>query len=401
MAGLSKGLTSFRRDAAHGAIEGIREFPIVSTRTTCSGDWRGGVHVGSHAAKALARSGLIPVTYDNLVRGHREAVRWGPFVEGDIGDKAKQLETFERYGIRSVLHFAGFAYVAESVKHPEIYFENNVTKSLTLLDAAVEAELRHVVFSSSCATYGAPAQVPIAEETPQLPLNPYGETKLIIERALRRYGDAHGFTWTALRYFNAAGADVDGELGEEHSPETHLIPLVLEAALGGSPVEILGDDYPTPDGTCVRDYVHVSALAEAHVRALDYLMRGGMSIALNLGTGRGHSVKQVIEAVEKVTGWKTPFRVVPRRVGDPAVLVADANLARRVLGWGTAVLRSGEYRQIGMEMAHARAIPLTPGRLMRFFTIQMGQNRVSQSFRESHIADGLLLPRKVSRCIPR
>jgi len=293
----------------------------------------GAGYIGSHAAKALALRGIIPVTYDSLVRGHRRAVRWGPFVEGDIGDKPRLLETFRRYQIRAVFHFAGFAYVGESVKHPGRYFENNVTKSLAMLDAAVEAGVRHVIYSSSCATYGAPARMPIAEETPQLPLNPYGETKMIMERALRWYGDAHGFTWSTLRYFNAAGADNDGELGEEHFPETHLIPLVLEAASGRSTVEILGDDYPTADGTCVRDYVHVSALAEAHVKTLNYLMEGGRPISLNLGTGEGHSVRQVIEAVEKVTGRRVPFRVVSRRAGDPAVLVADSSLASKVLAW--------------------------------------------------------------------
>ncbi len=293
----------------------------------------GAGYIGSHAARALAKSGFIPVTYDSLARGHRWAVRWGPLVEGDIGDKAKLLETLRRYEIRAVMHFAAFAYVGESTKQPELYFDNNVTRSLVLLDAAVEAEVRHVVFSSSCATYGSPGRMPITEDTPQLPVNPYGETKLIVERALRWYGAAHDISWAALRYFNAAGADPDGETGEMHSPETHLIPLVLEAALGGGTAEIYGDDYPTPDGTCVRDYIHVSDLAEAHVGALDYLMKGGASTAMNLGTGQGHSVRQVIAAVEQVTGREVHFRVAPRRAGDPAVLVADPALARKVLSW--------------------------------------------------------------------
>jgi UDP-glucose-4-epimerase GalE len=254
-------------------------------------------------------------------------------VEGDIGDKAMVLETLRRYEIRAVLHFAAFAYVGESVRHPGRYFDNNVTKSLALLDACVEAGLQHFVFSSSCATYGTPERIPISEETPQLPLNPYGESKLAMERQLKWYGNAHGFTWSALRYFNAAGADPDGEIGEEHSPETHLIPLVLEAALGRSTVEIYGDDYPTPDGTCVRDYIHVLDLAEAHVRALDALREGSPSMALNLGTGEGQSVRQVIEAVESVTGRKVQRRVVARREGDPAALVADPALAGKVLGW--------------------------------------------------------------------
>jgi UDP-arabinose 4-epimerase len=293
----------------------------------------GAGYIGSHAAKALASRGYIPVTYDSLVHGHRWAVQWGPFTEGDIGDKAKLLETIRRYEISAVIHFAAFAYVGESMQRPELYFDNNVAKSLTLLDAVLETGVRNVVFSSSCATYGTPARMPITEDTPQLPVNPYGETKLIVERALRWYGAAHDISWTALRYFNAAGADPDGELGEVHSPETHLIPLVLDSALGLRTVEVYGDDYPTPDGTCVRDYIHVSDLADAHVRALDYLTQGGASIALNLGTGIGQSVRQVIGAVERVTGRKVPHSVAPRREGDPAVLVADPSLAGKVLGW--------------------------------------------------------------------
>ena len=293
----------------------------------------GAGYIGSHTAKALSSAGFVPVTYDNLVYGHRWAVQWGPFQEGDIGDKTKLMETIRRYEISAVIHFAAFAYFGESVKRPELYFDNNVTKSLALLDVVAEAGIRHVVFSSSCATYGTPTLIPITEDTPQLPVNPYGETKLIIERALRWYGPPHSISWTALRYFNAAGADLDGDLGEVHSPETHLIPLVLDSALGRRTVEIYGEDYPTPDGTCVRDYIHVSDLAEAHVRALDYLMKGGTPIALNLGTGDGHSVRQVIGAVEQVTGRKVPYRVAPRREGDPAVLVADPSLAGEVLAW--------------------------------------------------------------------
>jgi len=293
----------------------------------------GAGYIGSHTAKALAAGGFVPVTYDSLVYGHRWAVRWGPFVEGDIGDKAKLTETIRRYGISAAIHFAAFAYVGESMTQPRLYFDNNVTRSLTLLDAIVDTGVPHVVFSSSCATYGAPPKMPITEDTPQVPLNPYGETKLIIEKALFWYGAAHSISWTALRYFNAAGADPDGELGEAHSPETHLIPLVLEAAVGRRSIEIYGDDYPTPDGTCIRDYIHVSDLAEAHVAALRYLFAGGTSKAMNLGTGAGHSVKEVILAAERITGRKAPHRLAPRRPGDPAVLVADPTLAGRVLGW--------------------------------------------------------------------
>src|ERR1035441_3222180 len=219
------------------------------------------------------------------------------------------------------------------MQKPEVYFDNNVRKSLTLLDALVEARVKHVIFSSSCATYGTPSCLPITEDTPQLPVNPYGEKKLMFERALRWYAEAHRFSWTALRYFNAAGADPDGELGESHAPETHLIPLVLDSALGRRTLDVNGDDYPTPDGTCVRDYIHVADLADAHVQALTYLMDGGKSAALNLGTGHGCSVMQVIHAVEKVVGRKVAYRVCNRRQGDPAVLVADPSLAGEVLGW--------------------------------------------------------------------
>jgi UDP-glucose-4-epimerase GalE len=293
----------------------------------------GAGYIGSHTAKALANGGFIPITYDSLVRGHRWAVKWGPFVEGDIGDKAKLLQTIRQYELGAVIHFAAFAYVGESVTRPELYFENNVTKSLALLGAMAEARVRHVVFSSSCATYGTPSRTPITEETPQLPVNPYGETKLIIERALHWYGNAHDISWAALRYFNAAGADFEGEIGEAHFPETHLIPLVLDSALCSRTVEIYGDDYPTLDGTCVRDYIHVTDLAEAHVRTLHYLMKGGASITLNLGTGNGYSIRQVIGTVEQVTGRKVLYRVAGRRAGDPAVLVADPSLAGKVLAW--------------------------------------------------------------------
>jgi len=293
----------------------------------------GAGYIGSHAAKALAARGFVPVTYDNLINGHRWAVQYGPFVEGDIGDRAKLLETIRRHKISAAIHFAAFAYVGESVRHPAKYFNNNVTKSLILLDAFVDSRVRHAVFSSSCATYGLPDCMPIAENAPQHPVNPYGETKLIFERALRWYASAYEFTFVALRYFNAAGADPDGKLGEVHSPETHLIPLALEAIDGRGPLEVYGGDYPTPDGTCVRDYIHVADLADAHVKALDYLQRGGASSALNLGTGTGHSVREVIGVAEEVTGRRVPHTIVSRRAGDPAILVADPSLAGKVLAW--------------------------------------------------------------------
>jgi UDP-glucose-4-epimerase GalE len=294
----------------------------------------GAGYIGSHACKALAAAGYTPVAYDNLVYGHRDAVRWGPLVEADLADGARLADTIRRHGIAAVMHFAAFAYVGESVEKPEIYFRNNVGNTLTLLDAMLETGVRHIVFSSTCATYGTPETVPIAETTPQRPVNPYGETKLMMERALHWYGVAHGIRHVALRYFNAAGADPEGETGEDHAPETHLIPLVLYAALGRRPqIDVFGTDYPTPDGSAVRDYIHVQDLAEAHVRALDYLRADGASTALNLGTGEGHSVREVIAAAERVTGRTIARREVGRRPGDPPALVADARRAREVLGW--------------------------------------------------------------------
>lgn len=293
----------------------------------------GAGYIGSHTALALATRGLVPVTYDNLVYGHRWAVKSGRFEEGDLGDAARLAEVIRRHQISAVMHFAAFAYVGESVKNPRKYFDNNVTKSLVLLDAMVDAGVRSIVFSSSCATYGTPEKVPITEDTPQSPVNPYGETKLIVEKALRWYGSAYGLKWAALRYFNAAGAEPENGLGELHAPETHLIPLVLDAAQGLRTVEIFGDDYPTPDGTCIRDYIHVSDLAEAHILALDALMGGRESMALNLGTGTGCSVREVVKMAERVTGRAVPFTVAARRAGDPPVLVADPSLSAKVLGW--------------------------------------------------------------------
>jgi UDP-arabinose 4-epimerase len=296
----------------------------------------GAGYVGSHAAKALARAGFSPVTYDNLVHGHRWAVQWGPLVEGDISDRSMLLTTIRRHKVIAVMHFAAFAYVGESMEKPEKYFANNVANSLVLLDAAREAGVQHVVLSSSCATYGTPDRMPITEDTPQRPISPYGESKLMAERVLYWYGLAHGMTSVVLRYFNAAGADPEGDLGEDHTPETHLIPLVLDAVRAQRPVEIYGDDYPTRDGTCARDYVHVTDLADAHVRALGYLICGGASIALNLGAGEDHTVREVIGAAERIIGRTVPCRVAPRRAGDPAVLVADAGLAKSVLKWQPA-----------------------------------------------------------------
>jgi UDP-glucose-4-epimerase GalE len=278
--------------------------------------------------------GYRPITYDSLIHGHREAVRWGPLVEADLADAERLTDTLKRFDVAAVLHFAAFAYVGESVGQPGLYFRNNVANTLTLLEAMRTAAVRHIVFSSTCATYGIPDRVPIPEGAPQRPVNPYGESKLMVERMLHWYGGAHGVTHAVLRYFNAAGADPEGEIGEAHDPETHLIPLVLQAALGErAHIDVLGTDYPTADGTAVRDYIHVQDLAEAHVKALDLLLRGGLSITVNLGTGVGHSVREVIAAAERLTGRRVPRREAPRRFGDPPVLVADPTRAGELLGW--------------------------------------------------------------------
>ncbi len=294
----------------------------------------GAGYVGSHACKALAGAGYRPVVYDNLSRGHREAVRWGPLVEGDLHDHARLAAALSAHRAAAVMHFAAFAYVGESVADPEIYYTNNLGGTLALLGAMRKAKVETIVVSSTCAVYGVPEHLPIRETTAKAPLNPYGETKLAIERALHWYAAAYGMRYAALRYFNAAGADPDGEIGEDHEPETHLIPRILRAALGrGGPVEIYGTDYPTPDGTAIRDYIHVTDLADAHVRALGHLAAGGDSAALNLGTGSGSSVREVIAAVERIGGRKVPQREAARRPGDPPELVADPALARSQLGW--------------------------------------------------------------------
>jgi UDP-arabinose 4-epimerase len=294
----------------------------------------GAGYIGSHAAKALSRAGFEPVVVDNLSRGHREAVRWGPFVKADVGDRAALRRVFREYSIDAVMHFAAFAYVGESMQAPGRYFENNVVCTLNLLEAMLEEQVKKIVFSSTCATYGDPQQIPIAEDHVQRPVNPYGESKLMVERLLHWYSAIHGFDAVALRYFNAAGADPEGELGECHNPEPHLIPLALSAALGSiGALDIYGSDYDTPDGTAIRDYLHVSDLADAHVAALRYLHAGGASDAFNLGTGRGYSVREVVKMVEQVAGRKVPVRECARRSGDPARLIAEASKAARVLSW--------------------------------------------------------------------
>jgi UDP-glucose-4-epimerase GalE len=294
----------------------------------------GAGYIGAHACKALAKAGYEPVAYDNLVYGHHEAVRWGPLIEGDLADRALLAETIARHKIAAVMHFAAYAYVGESIEKPEKYFHNNVVNSLGLMETMLEAGVKRIVFSSTCATYGLPEAMPIREDTPQRPVNPYGESKLMIERALYWHGLAHDLRHVALRYFNAAGADPEGEIGEAHDPETHLIPLILDVALGRrAQIDVFGTDYPTPDGTAIRDYIHVQDLAEAHVLALRHLEAGGESVALNLGTGEGHSVRATIETAKRVTGRPIAARDTSRRPGDPPILVADATRARNVLGW--------------------------------------------------------------------
>jgi UDP-arabinose 4-epimerase len=294
----------------------------------------GAGYIGSHACKTLARAGYLPVVFDDISRGHREAVRWGPLVEGDLADRARLAATLEAHRVSAVMHFAGYAYVGESVTDPSMYYRNNLVGTLSLLEAMRETGVGKIVFSSTCATYGTPASVPISETAPQLPINSYGETKFAIERALHWYGQAYGLRSISLRYFNAAGADPDGEIGESHHPETHLVPLVLQTALGQRPqIEIYGADYPTPDGTAIRDYVHVQDLAEAHLRALEQLAAGQQSAAVNLGTGRGHSVREVIRVAETVSGRQIRCRETARRPGDPPALVADPSQAAELLGW--------------------------------------------------------------------
>lgn len=294
----------------------------------------GAGYIGSHTAKALAGVGWEPIVLDNLSTGHQWAVKWGPLERADLAEVERVRQVIEQYKVEAVIHFAGSAYVGESMVNPQKYFRNNVGNTLNLLDAMRDTGVKHIVFSSTCATYGVPQTDPIPEDHPQVPVNVYGESKLSAERAIRWYGHAYGLRWLVLRFFNAAGADPGGELGEVHDPEPHLIPLVIQAALGQRPgVEIYGTDYPTPDGTAVRDYTHVLDLAQAHIKALRYLLDGGESVALNLGKGKGHSVREVIQTVERVSGLSVPVKEVSRRQGDPPVLVADARKAEQVLGW--------------------------------------------------------------------
>jgi UDP-glucose-4-epimerase GalE len=294
----------------------------------------GAGYVGSHCAKELAAAGHEGVVFDNLLFGHREFVRWGPLIEGDIRDAATLNSVFSEYQFDAVMHFAALAHVGESVTAPGKYYDVNVNGTRTLLDAMLRASVHSIVFSSSCAIYGESDTAPISERAPPNPINPYGFTKFVCERMLDDFGRAHGIKSARLRYFNAAGADPIAEIGEDHDPETHLIPLALDVASGRRrDVTVFGTDYPTPDGTAVRDYIHVCDLARAHVLALEHLLNNGDTIAVNLGTGRGFSVRQVIDTVRRITRREVTARDGPRRAGDPPVLIADSKEANERLAW--------------------------------------------------------------------
>ncbi len=308
----------------------------------------GAGYIGSHINKKLHQNGYRTVVFDNLVYGHREAVKWGTLEVGDLSDTDKLEDIFMKYNIDAVFHFAAYAYVGESVKNPQKYYNNNVVNTLHLLDTMVKYNVKHFIFSSTCATYGVPEELPITEEMKQIPINPYGVSKLMIERILEDYHRAYELNYCCLRYFNAAGADPESEIGESHTPETHLIPLILAAAAGDREnIRVFGTDYPTRDGSCIRDYIHVTDLADAHVKAMDYLKNGGESTCFNLGNCTGNSVLEVIGAAKEITGKDIPAVFDERRQGDPPILVGSANKAERVLGW------KSQYGDINTIMEHA------------------------------------------------
>jgi UDP-glucose 4-epimerase len=311
----------------------------------------GAGYIGSHAVLALKEAGYRVVVLDNLVYGHLDIVETVldvEFVQGDIGDRPLLDQLFQTYPIDAVIHFAAYAYVGESVTNPAKYYRNNVVGTLTLLEAMVQAEVFKIVFSSTCASYGNPHQIPIPEDHPQSPINPYGMSKLMVEQILEDFDRAYGLRSVRFRYFNAAGADPQGRLGEDHSPETHLIPLILLTALGQREhITVFGTDYKTPDGTCIRDYIHVSDLADAHILGLKYLLDDGETTVFNLGNGEGFSVKEVITAAREITGLPIAVEEGPRRAGDPAILIGSATKARKVLGWDP------QYSQIEVILDHA------------------------------------------------
>lgn len=296
----------------------------------------GAGYIGSHTCKSLAKAGYTPVSYDSLCRGNASSVKWGPLEIGDLMESERLRDVLRKYRPVGVIHFAAFAYVGESTLDPLLYYRNNVGGTVSLLSAMAAEGVDRLVFSSTCATYGIPATNPIREDIPQIPINPYGHSKLMVEQILKDFTRGGSLSAVALRYFNAAGADAEMEIGEAHDPETHLIPLALGAARGSAPpLTVFGNDHPTPDGTCIRDYIHVTDLADAHVKAFSHAAEKQGFSAFNLGSGIGISVKEVIEAVNDVTGCKVPFSFGPRRAGDPSSLVADPSLARAMLGWSS------------------------------------------------------------------
>ncbi len=294
----------------------------------------GAGYIGSHACKALAKAGFLPVVYDNLSTGHGYAVKWGPFVQGDLNDPAKLNEAFSTFKPKAVLHFAANAIVVESMSEPAKYYRNNVGSTIALFEAMRAHQVKSIVFSSTCATYGNPQFVPMTEAHPQSPINPYGRTKLMIEQMIADFEMAYGFKSMTLRYFNAAGADFETEIGENHTPETHLIPTIIQTALGQrSEIVVYGTDFSSRDGSAVRDYIHVQDLAEAHVMALQWLLANQKSMAFNLGTGTGYSVLEIIDAVQKFCGKTLPVRLENRRPGEPGILTADHKKVSQILGW--------------------------------------------------------------------
>ena len=308
----------------------------------------GAGYIGSHTNKELNVRGYETVVFDNLVYGHREAVKWGEFVHGDLANIEDIEKAFEGRRIDAVIHFAAFAYVGESVKEPEKYYFNNVSNTLNLLSVMRKHGCDKIIFSSTCATYGEPEKTPITEDMPQNPINPYGATKLMVERILKDYRAAYGINFAVLRYFNAAGCDPEGEIGESHTPETHIIPLVLDAASGKrEDIKVFGTDFPTHDGSCIRDYIHVTDLADAHIKALEYLNCGGESDFFNLGNAKGTSVLEVVDAVKRVTGKSFKVTLADRREGDPAILVGSAEKAAEILGWVP------QYGDIDTIVSHA------------------------------------------------
>ena len=308
----------------------------------------GAGYIGSHCVAQLFKKGLDPIVIDNLSTGHEWSVGRARFYRGDLLDRSFVKGVFEQEKIQAVIHFAAFSQVGESMNNPYKYFRNNIQGSLNLLETMQEYNVKFIVFSSTAATYGEPEKTPICEDDPKIPTNPYGESKLCVEKILRWYHDRYDIRYCALRYFNVAGAMPDGSIGEAHDPETHLIPIVLQAAAGQrKEISIFGTDYPTPDGTCIRDYVHVLDLIDGHLLALNYLQKGGQSTAFNLGIGKGFSVREIVESARKVTGREISAVEAPRRAGDPAVLIASGDKARKVLGW------SPKYEEVEPIIADA------------------------------------------------